>query len=161
MVHLAAKHNSIKVLKLLIECEYKMDCVPIDQPDPYYGSTPLAWASKYDSSHDAVRYLVEKGAFVNNKGQDGNTPLIWACDNKATKNADYLIKNCANTTLPNLNGDTPLSIVQKSLNSTLLIEPSWSPEKGLSDLARHLQDPTYIDKVQSHCRFLKTKNTIN
>ena len=142
-----------------------MDCVPIDQPDPYYGSTPLAWASKYDSSHDAVRYLVEKGAFVNNKGQDGNTPLIWACDNKATKNADYLIKNCANTTLPNLNGDTPLSIVQKSLNkslnSTLLIEPSWSPEKGLSDLARHLQDPTYIDKVQSHCRFLKTKNTIN
>ena len=95
-----------------------MDCVPIDQPDPYYGSTPLAWASKYDSSHDAVRYLVEKGAFVNNKGQDGNTPLIWACDNKATKNADYLIKNCANTTLPNLNGDTPLSIVQKSLNKT-------------------------------------------
>ena len=108
MVHLAAKHNSIKVLKLLIECESKIDCVPIDQPDPYYGSTPLAWASKSDSSHDAVKYLVEKGAFVNNKGQDGNTPQKWnlqksACDD-GVKNElrQVLAKFRANLSFPAL-----------------------------------------------------------
>ena len=67
----------------------------------------LHWAASYENV-DVVRFLVEHGADIHAKDNNGNTPLHSAVLNKKWGNASYLIRQGASLHEKNNEGDTPL-----------------------------------------------------
>ena len=55
-----------------------------------------------------VKYFVEKGANIEAKNNDGDTPLHYACLNQKTEIVKYFIEKGANIEAKNKNGNTPL-----------------------------------------------------
>jgi len=75
--------------------------------------TPLITACQYNQSLIA-KYLIKKGANVNEQTENGDTPLLLACENPTNgiNNylVNYLIKCGADVNISNKNGDTPISV---------------------------------------------------
>ncbi|XP_072160519.1 uncharacterized protein [Bemisia tabaci] len=87
LLHYAARDTDDKLIRFLVENGADVNATEND------GRTPLCLLAKHDGSFDTMRYLIEKGATLNNAR--GGTPLYWAMyadfgghDSKA---ADFLI----------------------------------------------------------------------
>lgn len=76
--------------------------------------TPLTKASEKGHS-DIVEYLVENGAGVNIKNEDGHTALILVSneDKEHLNIIQYLVDNGADINIKNNDGDTALIIASK------------------------------------------------
>ncbi|XP_072160828.1 LOW QUALITY PROTEIN: uncharacterized protein [Bemisia tabaci] len=88
LLHYAARDTDDKLIRFLVENGADVNATEND------GRTPLCLLVKHNGSLDTMRYLIEKGATLNNAR--GGTPLYWAMrqdyggyDPKA---ADFLIK---------------------------------------------------------------------
>lgn len=99
---LAASHfGHCVIAKLLIE-----NGVNIEKKDTRYGRTPLSWAAQ--RSADIAELLLNKGANIEARDNDGRTPLSWASQGDAGI-LELLFEKGANIEAKDNNGRTPLS----------------------------------------------------
>jgi ankyrin repeat protein len=80
--------------------------VDINTQHPNSGTTVLMIASSYYYYDDMVEFLINKGAEVNLKDNEGKTALLWASSN-SLPNAKILIANSAKVNLAANDGMTP------------------------------------------------------
>lgn len=66
-----------------------------------------------------VRYLVENGAKVNDRDNEGNTPLHKAASKGNLGNVKYLIQKGADIKAKNSDGYTPLDVVDSRIKDYL------------------------------------------
>lgn len=80
------------------------------------GYTPLIWAMGRDHKQTVkiAEFLINKGADINTKTDNGDTPLIVAVRNYRIEIVETLINKGADVNSKNNEGDTPLSIAQKN-----------------------------------------------
>ena len=67
----------------------------------------MIWASKYGHT-EIVKFLIEKGADIEDKNNNGYTPLIWTSSYGYTEIIKFLVEKGADIEAKNNNGDTPL-----------------------------------------------------
>ena len=100
----------------------------VDIPDKR-GDTPLIYAVKY-YEWKAMDDLIKYGAKVNHRGFKGRTPLHFLCQSKMTpsssqqvlKALDILLKNEADLSVIDEEGNHALSLAGKQLNRELVIK---------------------------------------
>ena len=71
------------------------------------GETALHFVTR-DRDGPWMRYLIEKGADVNQRDKEGVTPLIIAAEQRYTDGVRLLLAAGADVNLANRNGETPL-----------------------------------------------------
>jgi len=93
------------------------------------GTTPLMMACRANSRYDnrlsikLIKFLIENGADINGKDNEGNTVIMYACDGCSPDNevVKYLIDNKVDIHAKNKKGETVLSYAQKN-NNTKIVE---------------------------------------
>jgi serine/threonine protein kinase len=96
--------RSLKMLKDLLNYGAKIDA------KDYANNTPLI-AAIIAKNDDITKLLIAKGADVDKSGNNGNSPLIVAIDDRGKDNVDLikiLLDKGANPNLRNEKGETPL-----------------------------------------------------
>ena len=86
-------------------------------PKAWDGSTPLHWAVMYTLNKDVVKLLLSKGAVVNAKDNNGDTPLHLAGKSKVDNGkdvAELLLATKAEVNAKNNNGETPLHLAMST-----------------------------------------------
>jgi ankyrin repeat protein len=86
----ACRWGHIEVVRLLLG-----NGATPDQPRSPKGRTPLMVACSYYSGLSVIKLLVEKGADINVKAQDGTTPLMLAARNAKYEVVEYLLSKGA------------------------------------------------------------------
>src|SRR4030065_621037 len=92
--------DTVKVEQLL------QSGVDINTQHPTSGTTVLIIASSYYYYDDMVEYLIDNGAKLNLKDNEGKTALLWAASN-SLPNAKILVANGAKINEPANDGMTP------------------------------------------------------
>ncbi|OUM61947.1 hypothetical protein PIROE2DRAFT_22380, partial [Piromyces sp. E2] len=91
------------------------------------GQTPLMIASQLNNEVIA-EFLIEKGAEIDVKDNNGITPIMWACEKENEHNSTLvklLVEKGANVNVKDKNGFTPLyhaCIKENESNVEVLIE---------------------------------------
>ena len=88
--------------------------------DPLLGVTPLSWAALHGHT-DAVDLLLELGADVNVRNQDGATALHLAAFLGRAKTVDLLLNRGADVNARNHSGDTPMDSLAADWGTTRFI----------------------------------------
>jgi hypothetical protein len=83
----------------------------LDLPDSS-GDNALAWAA-WSGETEVVKFLLDKGAEVDVKGQHGKTALVWAAHNGRNDIVSLLLKKGADPDVADNYGDTALSVAQR------------------------------------------------
>jgi cytohesin len=111
-LHLVCKHNRHegfnKVLKLLLS---KIDDNIVDILSSKL-ETPLSIALKMDFREHAL-LLLQRGANINCKGINNDTPLIRCAFDGRLDMLDFLVKNNADINVKNINDETALIVAAK------------------------------------------------
>jgi len=92
-IHKAVIQGNTEAVK-----KYIASGIDVNTKDGEYGMTPLHAAipaADYDSHNEIIELLIAKGAIVNTKNIDDETPLDGAIRQKKTKVADLLLKHGA------------------------------------------------------------------
>ncbi|MCY4520798.1 MAG: ankyrin repeat domain-containing protein [Caldilineaceae bacterium] len=100
-LHVAAVHNSINAMQVLLSSGADVHCRDRD------GFTPLHTAA-IDGRTEAAQLLLEVGAEVNARSQRGYTPLYMTAINGKSDTADLLLKSGATVNVEDNNGWIPL-----------------------------------------------------
>jgi ankyrin repeat protein len=85
---------------------------------PEGGTTPLSNAALYGHL-DIVKYLIERGAYVEATNDDGNTPLHVAAFLCRTEIVHALLENGSVPTTKNKRGESPIDVVSGDWNQGL------------------------------------------
>jgi len=102
--------------------------IEVDVPDEN-GCTLLMEVSTTNKKRIS-QWLLQKGANINGKDKDGNTPLMYSIDpDKASEKALYLtssvtnvlLQNQANVNIANNKGETPLILLLKKLSEERVV----------------------------------------
>lgn len=67
------------------------------------GQTALCWAAEHGSDA-VVELLLKKGADVDTRSKNGNSPLLWAIENGQEATADLLLEKEASIEDPSIFG---------------------------------------------------------
>ncbi len=89
----------------------------IDEQDPTFGVTPLAWASM-NGHEDAARLLLRSGAGVDARNRDGSAPLHSAVFAGRQEIVKILLDYGADVHAKNSNGETPLDSAKVDFGTT-------------------------------------------
>ena len=99
----------------------------VNSKDDLYGDTPLLWAAGFGNK-EVVKMLIEKGADVNSKTDEGWTSLHYATGGNYREIAELLIAKGADLNAKNSNGQiTPLH---------------WAAWRGHKLSLIHISEPT-------------------
>jgi len=71
---------------------------------------------------DLVKYFIDKGANINKKNNDGNTPLHIALKQKNMEIIGILLKNKAKLDIPNNDGDIPFEFFDSEMKKKFGLE---------------------------------------
>ncbi len=102
----ALSKGQYQFVKFLIE---ELDCDINSVLDERTRVTPLMLAAKARDSV-SVRYLIDKGAKIDQKDANGFTALMHACASGSTNSAQFLIENKADINARSNTGDTAISL---------------------------------------------------
>lgn len=77
-----------------------------------FGRTALMYAAAYSFKPFALKSLINAGAAINAKDQEGITPLMYAVENENTEILEFLLKNGADVMAKTVAGKTALSLAK-------------------------------------------------
>lgn len=112
-IHHAASQGNMEMITLLLQYNADINAKTLcdaNSPDYEYRNdhyTPLLAATRYGQL-EAIQYLIEHGAHVNDKEDLGNTALHFAASSGNIQTVAYLLKHGADVKAANNHGDTPL-----------------------------------------------------
>ena len=88
--------------------------------------TPAFQAQMYDEAGtlDAVRFLLDRGAFVNAVDEDGNTALHYVVDKGFDGVVELLVEHGADLDIANRRGQTPWAIVARGRTGNIEAAPA-------------------------------------
>ena len=88
--------------------------------------TPAFQAQMYDEAGtlDAVRFLLDRGAFVNAVDEDGNTALHYVVDKGFDGVVELLVEHGADLEIANRRGQTPWAIVARGRTGNIEAAPA-------------------------------------
>ena len=88
--------------------------------------TPAFQAQMYDEAGtlDAVRFLLDRGAFVNAVDEDGNTALHYVVDKGFDGVVELLVEHGADLDISNRRGQTPWAIVARGRTGNIAAAPA-------------------------------------
>lgn len=94
LIHFAAEHGSLQVLRFLVGNGADVDCTfYLDYANPHY--SPLIYASENNHT-EMCKYLVEQGASVNINDQEGYQPLQGAVEERNIELVRLYVEHGAN-----------------------------------------------------------------
>jgi hypothetical protein len=112
LLHIFSIDGEINLVKYLVEKKnVYVDIIDKAKETPLYIAGRHCPAQKNSNQFKTLQYLIKKGANVNAKNIDGETPLHEAVGRWELYVIDYLIKNGADVNTQNNNGETPLHCV--------------------------------------------------
>ena len=104
VLHMAAQGNNPNII-IYFKIKYNISVLSTD----LQGNTPLHWAS-YNSSEEAINFLLSYMADINIKNNDGKTPLHIAVFTEKPSLIKKLIKRGADINIKDKNGKTPYDL---------------------------------------------------
>ena len=104
VLHMAAQGNNPNII-IYFKIKYNISVLSTD----LQGNTPLHWAS-YNSSEEAINFLLSYMADINIKNNDGKTPLHIAVFSEKPSLIKKLIKRGADINIKDKNGKTPYDL---------------------------------------------------
>lgn len=115
----------------------------VDEPDDT-AATPLILAT-LKGNINIVKWLLDKGADVNHKNQQGHSPLQYACSKGYKDIVEYLLSHGANINIQDNRGDTSIhrlvSLGRTEILSMLLghcVEPDLGLQNSEGNTALHI-----------------------
>ncbi len=109
LIHNAVENNDLGQLRILL----KHASPQIMNHRGQGGLTPLLRASQ-SGFHSMVRILLENGARIDDKDDDGNTCLHYAAREQNHDLVQLLLKSCARTFERNRKGQLPVDLASES-----------------------------------------------
>lgn len=110
----ATKESDLTKVKRLLSEGANIGCT-----DAEYGATPLHWAS-YSGHQRLVALLLDRGAVLNAKNNDGRTPLIVAAGLGHIGVVKMLIRHKADKAVKDANGKTALDWARDKNHSSIV-----------------------------------------
>ena len=104
VLHMAAQGNNPNII-IYFKIKYNISVLSTD----LQGNTPLHWAS-YNSSEEAINFLLSYMTDLNIKNNDGKTPLHIAVFTEKPSLIKKLIKRGADINIKDKNGKTPYDL---------------------------------------------------
>ena len=104
VLHMAAQGNNPNII-IYFKIKYNISVLSTD----LQGNTPLHWAT-YNSSEEAINFLLSYMADINIKNNDGKTPLHIAVFTEKPSLIKKLIKRGADINIKDKNGKTPYDL---------------------------------------------------
>jgi palmitoyltransferase len=104
VLHMAAQGNNPNII-IYFKIKYNISVLSTD----LQGNTPLHWAS-YNSSEEAINFLLSYMTDINIKNKDGKTPLHIAVFTEKPSLIKKLIKRGADINIKDKNGKTPYDL---------------------------------------------------
>ena len=156
-LHVAAQSGRTSIVKYFIEKQK----IPLESKDGS-GQTPLHHAGNVD----VAKYLIEKGADIEAKDEDGNTPLnrraiFCVRDNIPAQPeidiAKYLIDMGAQIETKNFLGETPLHTAAEC-NFAQMVK--YLIERGAQVNTRNLRNETPFDLADQNRHFKVAKHLL-
>lgn len=111
----AARTGDLRAMK-----RYIAEGADVNAPDDDLEMTPLAWSVTHGQT-EATRLLIENGADVNMKDDNGSTPLHGAAVFGRADVAKLLVENGANLQVRNDDGGTPADALHLDWGTTAFI----------------------------------------
>lgn len=108
----AARTGDLRAMK-----RYIAEGADVNAPDESMNISPLAWSASHGQT-EATRLLIENGADVNRKDDNGSTPLHNAAVFGRAEVAKLLVKNGANLKVRNDDGATPADALHLDWRTT-------------------------------------------
>ncbi|MCY3550514.1 MAG: CotH kinase family protein [Candidatus Poribacteria bacterium] len=99
---------------------YIIEGADVNEPDESLNISPLAWSASHGQT-EATRLLIENGADVNLKDDNGSTPLHGAVVFGRAGVAKLLVENGANLQVRNNDGGTPADALHLDWRTTTFI----------------------------------------
>ena len=111
----AARTGDLRAMK-----RYIAGGADVNEPDESLNISPLAWSASHGQT-EATRLLIENGADVNLKDDNGSTPLHGAVVFGRADVAKLLVENGANLQVRNNDGGTPADALHLDWRTTTFI----------------------------------------
>ena len=118
LLHVAARHESVSIARLLLDRGIDPDVRDED------GATPLHRAAWY-GSHEVGEMLLDGGASVNARAEDDLTPLHHAAHGVAPETAGLLLERGADVNARSLAGWTPLHFALLGIGGVDYADVEW------------------------------------
>ncbi|PIA65011.1 hypothetical protein AQUCO_00100465v1 [Aquilegia coerulea] len=149
-LHIAAGYNNVEIVKYLLKCRGP-EMVEMEARN-MYGETPLHMAAK-NGCTGAARVLLEHGALVEAKANNGMTPLhlaVWhSLRAEDCLTVQTLLEYNADCSVKDNDGSTPMNLLSQGPNSGKLRELlHWHLEQQMKQRAIEACDETKAKMVE-------------